>query len=375
MKQTILNNLKNIPGWSTKRKLVVFSVDDFGNVRLDSKQARLNMDKAGMKILKRFDAYDALETREDLELLYDSLKSVKDKNGRHAVFTPYTVPCNINFEEIARKDFKQYEYELLPETFKKLASKYPAAYNGTWELWQQGIKEGLMAPQFHGREHLNLKIFEEKLSQKDKELLTALENRSYTSISKSEYSTIGYTEAFAFSDLKDVEMFPEIISTGLKEFENVFKYPATVFTPPAHQFPKSLEVNLSEFGFKAIDKSFMFNRHLGSGKYRKEFNFLKFNKNLNLSTLVRNVVFEPIDERGFDWVNFSLKQIEAAFRWNKPANISSHRLNFSGFISPANRQKSISDLKELLKKIVVQWPEVEFISADQLADLVAEVET
>ena len=29
-----------------------------------------------------------------------------------------------------------------------------------WELWQQGVKEGLMKPQFYGREHLNLKVFE-----------------------------------------------------------------------------------------------------------------------------------------------------------------------------------------------------------------------
>jgi len=50
MKQTILNHLKNIPGWKTKRKLIVFSVDDYGNVRLDSKKARDNMDKAGLKV-------------------------------------------------------------------------------------------------------------------------------------------------------------------------------------------------------------------------------------------------------------------------------------------------------------------------------------
>jgi len=40
MKQAILNNLKNIWGWRTSRKIVVFSVDDYGNVRLDSRQAR-----------------------------------------------------------------------------------------------------------------------------------------------------------------------------------------------------------------------------------------------------------------------------------------------------------------------------------------------
>jgi len=53
MKQALLNNIKNIYGWKTKRKIVVISVDDYGNVRLNSKKARKNMDKAGLKVLSR----------------------------------------------------------------------------------------------------------------------------------------------------------------------------------------------------------------------------------------------------------------------------------------------------------------------------------
>jgi hypothetical protein len=40
MKQNLILNLKNLVGWRTKRKIVVISVDDYGNVRLDSKKAR-----------------------------------------------------------------------------------------------------------------------------------------------------------------------------------------------------------------------------------------------------------------------------------------------------------------------------------------------
>jgi hypothetical protein len=32
MKQFLLNHIKNIPGWRSSRKLVVISVDDYGNV-------------------------------------------------------------------------------------------------------------------------------------------------------------------------------------------------------------------------------------------------------------------------------------------------------------------------------------------------------
>ena len=36
MKQALLDNLKNIPGWRTSEKLVVLVFDDYGNVRQNS---------------------------------------------------------------------------------------------------------------------------------------------------------------------------------------------------------------------------------------------------------------------------------------------------------------------------------------------------
>ena len=100
IKQQLSNHIKNIPGWRTKRKLLVFSIDDYGNVRLDSKKARENLNRAGMKVKSRFDAFDALETREDLEMLFEVLNNVKDRTGHPAVFTPFALPCNINFERM-----------------------------------------------------------------------------------------------------------------------------------------------------------------------------------------------------------------------------------------------------------------------------------
>jgi len=85
LKENVILNVKNCYGWKTKRKIVVISVDDYGNVRLDSKEARYNMDKAGMKIYSRFDVFDTLETKQDLEELYTVLDSVKDINGRSAI--------------------------------------------------------------------------------------------------------------------------------------------------------------------------------------------------------------------------------------------------------------------------------------------------
>jgi hypothetical protein len=293
---------------------------------------------------------------------------VQDKNGRNAVFTPFTVPCNINFERMAEEDFEQYWYEILPDTFAKLAKRDPKAYRGTWNLWQEGIDKGLMMPQFHGREHFNLKVFRQKLAQRDSEVLTALKNRSYTSISDSGVPHVGYTAAFAFEKKEDIKEFPSILQSGTDAFEDIFGFRSKCFTPPAQQFPASLEKTLTEYGIRHYDQPFTRRRHQGNGKYKREFNILKRDTHLGLNILVRNVVFEPTYDKNA--LKKALQQIKAAFFWNKPAIISSHRVNFCGHIDPANREKGLRALGQLLNEIVSRWPQVEFITADELGRII-----
>jgi hypothetical protein len=370
MKQTFFDHIKNIYSWKTKRKIVVFCVDDYGNVRLDSKKARENLNKEGLKVISRFDAYDTLETREDLEALYETLSIVKDKDGKPAVFTPYTLPCNLDFETINTSKTDCYVPEALPDTYTKLSAKDSKAYEGVWELWTEGISNGLMKPQLHGREHLNLKVFEEKLRKKDKEVLANLKNRSYTSISTTGYPTIGYTAAFAFQDQNDFQHLQDILEDGAKQFEKVFGFKSKTFTPPAQQFPSEMMPLLKSLGIKAIDRPFFHKLHIGNSKFKREINILGKDRETDLIKLVRNVVFEPALGKT-DHVKKALKQIEIAFLWNKPAIISSHRVNFCGHIDENNRKKGLEGLRTLLYEIKKRWPDVEFMAADELSQLIA----
>ena len=364
---SIISNLKNCIGWKTKRKIVVFSVDDYGNVRLNSAEARKNMDAAGMKIYSRFDALDTLETSQDLEQLFEVLSSVKDKNGRHAVFTPFALPCNINFEKMEAENYEKFHFEILPNTYKKLATQQPQAYTGTWDLWKEGIAKGFLKPQFHGREHLNLTIFNDKLKKRDSELLTALKNKSFTSISDDDYSTMSSTAELDFWDVKENEVLKPILKEGLQLFDEVYGYPSNYFTPPVFNIHHSLFQTLKDNGIQFLDLALLRNEHQGLNVYKKTFNYIGKKTKEGLNIMVRNVVFEPTEDRGIDWVSFTMKQIETAFRWNKPAIISSHRVNFCGHIDTQNREKGLAALKNLLQEIVKKWPNVEFMSADELA--------
>jgi hypothetical protein len=367
IKQDVAVNVKNVIGWKTSRKIVVFSVDDYGNVQVDSKQAKDKMFANGLKTITRFDLYDALETPGDLSALYETLSAVKDKNNNPAVFTAFAICANIDFEKMRESNYEEYHYEPLPDTFKKLKG-----YEGTWELWQQGMKERLLVPQFHGREHLNLKVLMEGLRRKDKDILNCFENRSYTAIGNTGYKTIDFSAALDFYEFDENENLKSIVKDGLELFESVFGFKASNFTPcGSNGYSYVLDPVLYSGGIKYIDTSRFKAEHLGKGKMGKKiFNYTGKKNELGQTYLVRNCVFEPTEDRGIDWVAFCMKQIEAAFRWKMPANISSHRINFCGRIDPKNRETGLKALKKLLNAIVKRWPEAEFMSSDQLGNLI-----
>lgn len=363
------NHLKNISGWRTNRKLVVFSVDDYGNVRLASKSAFENLENSGIPFISRFDRLDTLETKTDLEKLFNVLTSVKDQHGKSAIFTPYALPCNIDFEAMAENGFKEYSYELLPQTYEKLALKDSKAYKGTWKLWKEGIEQGLLKPQFHGREHFNLNMFEDLLQKGNKNLLMVLKQFSHVSIPEHDNYSQSWTAAYSFQNIEETKNYLDNVADGLKCFREVYGYSSTIFTPPAQQFPLHLEKELLNLGLNYIDRPRSLRRHLGGGKFQLEKH--KLGGGDKIKKIVRNVVFEPTDDRGFNWVDYTFKQVEAAFVMKKPANISSHRVNYSGHIDIKNRELGLSTLKNLLCRIVKRWPEVEFISADELGKIIA----
>ena len=218
---------------------------------------------------------------------------------------------------------------------------------------------------------MNLKVFEEKLDQQDVEVVENLKNRSYTGISDSGYDTISPYAAFDFWDFTENYKFEEIILDGLDAFEKVYGYRSVHFNPPAGREHPVIHEALEKGEIKYLDTPLLKPEHQGNGKYKKKFNYTGKQNRLNQTFLVRNVVFEPTDARNVEWVSYVIDQIEAAFRWNRPAIISSHRVNFCGHIDEGNREKGIDALKKLLQQIVRRWPEVEFMAANELGDLIS----
>lgn len=190
------NNLKNINGWKTKRRLMAFSVDDYGNIRIANFKARENLLNKGVKLDNRFDHFDAFDTREDYEMLFDILGSVKDKKGNPAIFTQYSLPCNTDYQKTIESDC--FIPENLDVTYKRLGSQ-DRAYDKAYELLLEGIQHKLIKPQFHGREHLNVNLFNALLKDKTPHLLANIECHSLAGVpNHPSYPKVGFNQAFAF---------------------------------------------------------------------------------------------------------------------------------------------------------------------------------
>ena len=108
---------------------------------------------------------------------------------------------------------------------------------------------------------------------------------------------------------------------------------------------------------------------LGDGKFEKQLNWLGKKNIYGQIYLTRNAGFEPSDPCGTHSIKSCLKEIEIAFRWKKPAIISSHRVNYVGFIQKANRDSGLELLDKLLKSIISTWPDVEFMTSEELGKL------
>jgi hypothetical protein len=364
--------LKLLGGWQSDQKILVLNVDDFGNVRLASRKAREKILTSGVKLKERMDNFDAMETETDIQQLLDTLESVRDFLGQHAKLTAYTVVANPDFQRLSENN-SEYIYESLPKTFERLANQQPAAYSRAWAIWLEGIERGLLRPQFHGREHLNIALINHKLAKGSKDLVVNIQNESMAGLT-SELQGIGFTQAFALTP--DISIESQInahrlcIEAGLKIFEEIFGFRSTTFTPPAQKIHPSLFCTLERNGIQGIDKPFYCKRQIGARSYRAEINRIGRSRCSNHLTLVRNIAFEPNMHTRVDHVQKCLAEMDVSFRLRKPAIISSHRVNFIGHIDPKYGAFGVNEVGRLLNAVVKRWPDIRFMFADELTELI-----
>lgn len=371
LKSKLIVNASNVPGWRTNRHIVVIESDDWGSIRMSSKEAFNKMLAAGMREDRNhYNTNDALESNDDMARMLETLSSFKDKNGLHPVLTGVNVVANPVFDKIHENGFSEYVYEPYIETLKR----YPR-HEYVYDLWKEGIEKRLMVPIFHGREHLNVQRWLRALRAGNKSTLLAFDcgvTGIYNGINDEPIPE--FQAAFDIDTTDDIPYLRDVLTSGLDLFEQLYGYRSSYFVPTNGPFNNSLEKMIADKGVKYINSGKIQHEPLGNGQYKKNFRYLGKKNNHGQIYLTRNCFFEPSSTESSanrDWVDSCLHEIEIAFRWHKPATISSHRVNYIGYLHPENRERSHKLFAELLSRMLKKWPDIEFMTSMELGDLIA----
>lgn len=366
LKEKISKNFINSIGWNCKQKYLIIESDDWGSVRMPSKEVFNVLKKNNIAVDRySFDRNDSVESEEDLNALFDTLTQFKDISGNHPIITAYSVVTNPDFEKIEHTGRKEYHYETVLETYKRTEHTRMVP-----KIIQRAMAETLFFPQYHGREHIHMKRYMEAInSNSDKENL-AFTHRAIIS-AKSSTCTNGYTKdyfkGFAYSNTSEFVELEEIHRDGLKIFKEIYGFSSVSFVAQGGVWGDHILQMMAEQNVKLIGGQQQVPK-LGGG-YDTVNNYWGRKNKYDQIYWRRNCRFEPARNLKLDWINYCLAEIEIAFRWGKPAVISSHRENFIGSIVKENRVNSLCKLEVLLTEILKRWPDVHFISTAQLAEI------
>ena len=367
IKSSLANNFNNIRGCNTNRKIIVIESDDWGATRMPSTATlnRLLKKNVTFDLSTAFDKYDTLASDEDLEMLFEVLCSVKDKNGNYAKITANSIMANPDFQKIKDSEFKQYYYEIFTETLNKYDPK-----TNIFQLWKKGIESNIFRPQFHGREHLNVPMWLKSLQKNHQGVLTCFEEGVYSMmIRKVEDKREHVLSAYNYQDREDLDFIAYSMKEGLLIFEKLFGYQSKSMIAPCYVWDSEIENMAYQNDIKYIQGG-IFQLYPTFGLKKRKRHFMGERNHNDQIYLIRNCSFEPSNDRTIDHVDNCLHKIATAFRWNKPAIINSHRVNYIGRLEKNNSVKNLIILRQLLKSIVNKWPNAEFMFSDELGNVI-----
>lgn len=363
----VKNNLK---GWKTDRKIVVFESDDWGSIRMPSKDSYLNILNSGIKIDKcPFLKNDNFESVEDFNYLFNVLKKFKDKHGNHPIITANYILNNPNFKKIRESNFEIFSSELFTKHLIKINE-----YDNYFKILNSGINDGLIKPQLHGPFHVNYKLWFKYLNNNSASTKIAFDNNVYglsTNVVNEKRRSFLATFDYDCENYFNSFLKPSLVQS-VKDFEIIFGYKSLSFIAPNYVWDEKIEEILSLHNIKFLQSSkHKINPYINKNK--KERINLGMKNKFDQIYLTRNVIFEPSTSTNkTQHMRECFNKISLSFFLKKPAIISTHRLNFMGGIHDQNRYENLKQLEQLLTLVLNKWPEVEFLSSDELGKLITQ---
>lgn len=358
----VQNALCSFKDFRTNRHIVVFESDDWGSIRMSNKKDWDELLKTGYAVDKRpYERFDTLESAEDLETLFEVLSKHKDCNGNHPVITANMLMANPDFEKIDKSRFQEYYYEPIAKTYERYYGNAKVL-----ELMKQGMEEGVFMPQSHGREHFNMTQWMKGLQKGDEDLLTAF-HFGMCGIAPKAHPEQGNKTMVALKAANPIEQrqINSIVKEGLQMFEQLWGFKSKSFIAPCYTWDDGVEQVLVENGVNLLQGGRW--QRLSNGE-KRICHYSGQHKN-GVVYGIRNCALEPATNEGGGNVGDLMKQLDSTFAQRKVAVFSTHRINYVSGIDEQNRSCTLRLLDVFLTKMLKKYPDVEFLSSDQLISL------
>jgi hypothetical protein len=275
---------------------------------------------------------------------------------------------NPDFQAIREDDFEQYHFEGLFDSYLN--------FNGEdlRNKWKSAIDSRLISPQFHAREHLNVGLWMKDLRAGKEDVRIAFDEQYFAlKATTSSRFQRNYLAAHWAGSLDHLDQVNSILVDGLEKFEQCFGLQSNTFVACNYIWPEALEQTLSDCGVTHLQtqrgRVQPDPEKEGAPRIRRHYTGQK--SRFGQSFGVRNVLFEPFLDDSESWTDAALSGIERAFKLNRPAVVSSHRANYASGMDSRQRDRNLRQLNGLLSGVVDKFPDVEFISAPELAELMA----
>lgn len=345
----------NFSGRRVKGRYIIFESDDWGAIRTPSKEIKNRIQSRFPNFGDSPYAVDGLASSEDLDFLFNLLVSFNDAFGEHPKITANVIVGNPDFNKIKEAQFTEFFYESIEDTFSRLTT-----HQDNLKKWRKAESQRIFVTQFHGREHLNYNRWLNALR-------ADIDHTRYYFDLGMTYSGVGdysFMEAYDWSDKSEVHEKKIIISDGLNLFEKLFNKRSTSFIAPCYNWDLDIESCLYDNDVRWIQGTKYQLAPTGTfNKYKKIKHSFGEKSSSGVRYSIRNVFFEPSLAPQNDWVDNALARISNAFLFGKPAVVSTHRLNYVGFIDERNRDNNLKLLNNLLKQVLKKWPDVRFVSS------------
>jgi len=348
------------------KKIIVIESDDWGSERIPNSEVREELATLGIDMESNpHSKYDSLERFEDLLELEHVLDYFANEYNKKIKITANFITANPYFERIKESKYQEYFFEPFNLTYFN-RDKNQDVLNQIKKM----INKNYFQPQFHGREHINVNFWLEELKNGNQDFLNAFKRNCYAIDSnKMSKNRKNLMAALEYENDDQKRFVEESISAGHQIFKDVFGFNSTTFIAPRYVWNDQINDRLLREGITHL-QTVMYQQSFKNKQYETVFHYTgQKNRKCDLKYLVRNVYFEPSYGK-IDWVKNAMDKIDLAFKFKTPAIISMHRINFVGGIDQNARGNHLNQFKTLLESIITRYPEVEFLSSDELAQLI-----